>query len=222
MMMGNIIKNIFDLLNHKINNKSFLGKKTQRNNFDNHEKSKNKNNQKTLKEKKENSSENFNITDKENNHTHITVGKNIVNYLSEKATNYSYKLISRIFNFEIKKGQKNEEYFPIVLKNDGKNKWLEDESYLIFRKTNCPEVIIKVEDESYLIFRKTNCPEVIIKDIKLKPLDIGDIEKFQIKFDNLAHCPKGKYRAIFSIVINNNIIKDKDNAEIFLIHFKVI
>ena len=213
MMMGNIIKNIFDLLNHKINNKSFLGKKTQRNNFDNHEKSKNKNNQKTLKEKKENSSltlrentndnnENFNITDKENNHTHITVGKNIVNYLSEKATNYSYKLISRIFNFEIKKGQKNEEYFPIVLKNDGENKWL--------------------EDESYLIFRKTNCPEVIIKDIKLKPLDIGDIEKFQIKFDNLAHCPKGKYRAIFSIVINNNIIKDKDNAEIFLIHFKVI
>ena len=213
MMMGNIIKNIFDLLNHKINNKSFLGKKTQRNNFDNHEKSKNKNNQKTLKEKKENSSltlrentndnnENFNITDKENNHTHITVGKNIVNYLSEKATNYSYKLISRIFNFEIKKGQKNEEYFPIVLKNDGKNKWL--------------------EDESYLIFRKTNCPEVIIKDIKLKPLDIGDIEKFQIKFDNLAHCPKGKYRAIFSIVINNNIIKDKDNAEIFLIYFKVI
>ena len=142
MMMGNIIKNIFDLLNHKINNKSFLGKKTQRNNFDNHEKSKNKNNQKTLKEKKENSSltlrentndnnENFNITDKENNHTHITVGKNIVNYLSEKATNYSYKLISRIFNFEIKKGQKNEEYFPIVLKNDGENKWLEDESYLI-------------------------------------------------------------------------------------------
>ena len=213
MMMGNIIKNIFDLLNHKINNKSFLGKKTQRNNFDNHEKSKNKNNQKTLKEKKENSSltlrentndnnENFNITDKENNHTHITVGKNIVNYLSEKATNYSYKLISRIFSFEIKKGQKNEEYFPIVLKNDGENKWL--------------------EDESYLIFRKTNCPEVIIKDIKLKPLDIGDIEKFQIKFDNLAHCPKGKYRAIFSIVINNNIIKDKDNAEIFLIHFKVI
>ena len=213
MMMGNIIKNIFDLLNHKINNKSFLGKKTQRNNFDNHEKSKNKNNQKTLKEKKENSSltlrentndnnENFNITDKENNHTHITVGKNIVNYLSEKATNYSYKLISRIFNFEIKKGQKNEEYFPIVLKNDGKNKWL--------------------EDESYLIFRKTNCPEVIIKDIKLKPLDIGDIEKFQIKFDNLAHCPKGKYRAIFSIVINNNIIKDKDNADIFLIYFKVI
>lgn len=213
MMMGNIIKNIFDLLNHKINNKSFLGKKTQRNNFDNHEKSKNKNNQKTLKEKKENSSltlrentndniENFNITDKDNNHTHITVGKNIVNYLSEKATNYSYKLISRIFNFEIKKGQKNEEYFPIVLKNDGENKWL--------------------EDESYLIFRKTNCPEVIIKDIKLKPLDIGDIEKFQIKFDNLAHCPKGKYRAIFSIVINNNIIKDKDNAEIFLIHFKVI
>ena len=213
MMMGNIIKNIFDLLNHKINNKSFLGKKTQRNNFDNHEKSKNKNNQKTLKEKKENSSltlrentndnnENFNITDKENNHTHITVGKNIVNYLSEKATNYSYKLISRIFNFEIKKGQKNEEYFPIVLKNDGKNKWL--------------------EDESYLIFRKTNCPEVIIKDIKLKPLDIGDIETFQIKFDNLGQCPKGKYRAIFSIVINNNIIKDKDNAEIFLIHFKVI
>jgi hypothetical protein len=213
MMMGNIIKNIFDLLNHKINNKSFLGKKTQRNNFDNHEKSKNKNNQKTLKEKKENSSltlrentndnnENFNITDKENNHTHITVGKNIVNYLSEKATNYSYKLISRIFNFEIKKGQKNEEYFPIVLKNDGKNKWL--------------------EDESYLIFRKTNCPEVIIKDIKLKPLGIGDIETFQIKFDNLAQCPKGKYRAIFSIVINNNIIKDKDNAEIFLIHFKVI
>ena len=213
MMMGNIIKNIFDLLNHKINNKSFLGKKTQRNNFDNHEKSKNKNNQKTLKEKKENSSltlrentndnnENFNITDKENNHTHITVGKNIVNYLSEKATNYSYKLISRIFNFEIKKGQKNEEYFPIVLKNDGKNKWL--------------------EDESYLIFRKTNCPEVIIKDIKLKPLDIGDIETFQIKFDNLAQCPKGKYRAIFSIVINNNIIKDKDNAEIFLIYFKVI
>ena len=55
MMMGNIIKNIFDLLNHKINNKTFLGKKTQRNNFDNHEKSKNKNNQKTLKEKKENS-----------------------------------------------------------------------------------------------------------------------------------------------------------------------
>jgi len=213
MMMGNIIKNIFDLLNHKINNKSFLGKKTQRNNFDNHEKSKNKNNQKTLKEKKENSSltlrentndnnENYNITDKENNHTHITVGKNIVNYLSEKAKNYSYKLISRIFSFEIKKGQKNEEYFPIVLKNDGENKWL--------------------EDESYLIFRKTNCPEVIIKDIKLKPLDIGDIEKFQIKFDNLAHCPKGKYRAIFSIVINNNIIKDKDNAEIFLIHFKVI
>ena len=213
MMMGNIIKNIFDLLNHKINNKSFLGKKTQRNNFDNHEKSKNKNNQKTLKEKKENSSltlrentndnnENFNITDKENNHTHITVGKNIVNYLSEKATNYSYKLISRIFNFEIKKGQKNEEYFPMVLKNDGKNKWL--------------------EDESYLIFRKTNCPEVIIKDIKLKPLDIGDIETFQIKFDNLAQCPKGKYRAVFSIVINNNIIKDKDNAEIFLIHFKVI
>ena len=213
MMMGNIIKNIFDLLNHKINNKSFLGKKTQRNNFDNHEKSKNKNNQKTLKEKKENSSltlrentndnnENYNITDKENNHTHITVGKNIVNYLSEKAKNYSYKLISRIFSFEIKKGQKNEEYFPIVLKNDGENKWL--------------------EDESYLIFRKTNCPEVIVKDIKLKPLDIGDIEKFHIKFDNLAHCPKGKYRAIFSIVINNNIIKDKDNAEIFLIHFKVI
>ena len=213
MMMGNFIKNIFDLLNHKINNKSFLGKKTQRNNFDNHEKSKNKNNQKTLKEKKENSSltlrentndnnENFNITDKENNHTHITEGKNIVNYLSEKATNYSYKLISRIFSFEIKKGQKNEEYFPIVLKNDGKNKWL--------------------EDESYLIFRKTNCPEVIIKDIKLKPLGIGDIETFQIKFDNLAQCPKGKYRAIFSIVINNNIIKDKDNAEIFLIYFKVI
>ena len=213
MMMGNIIKNIFDLLNHKINNNTFLGKKTQRNNFDNHEKSKNKNKQKTLKEKKENSSltqeentndnnENYNITDKENNHTHITVGKNIVNYLSEKATNYSYKLISRIFSFEIKKGQKNEEYFPIVLKNDGENKWL--------------------EDESYLIFRKTNCPEVIIKDIKLKPLDIGDIETFQIKFDNLAQCPKGKYRAIFSIVINNNIIKDKDNAEIFLIHFKVI
>ena len=62
MMMGNIIKNIFDLLNHKINNNTFLGKKTQRNNFDNHEKSKNKNKQKTLKEKKENSS----LTQEEN------------------------------------------------------------------------------------------------------------------------------------------------------------
>ena len=63
---------------------------------------------------------------------------------------------------------------------------------------------------------------ITMTDIKLKPLGIGDIETFQIKFDNLAQCPKGKYRAIFSIVINNNIIKDKDNAEIFLIYFKVI
>ena len=53
-------------------------------------------------------------------------------------------------------------------------------------------------------------------------LPIDEIESFQIKFSNLKKCPKGKYRAAFSIVINNNIIKDKDNAEIFLIHFNII
>lgn len=229
-MMENILKNINNLLKYKENNKSFLGKKTERNNFDEHIKSKNKNNKQILQEKKDNSSftqkeniidkkntynikkninistnennENFIINFKENKHKYNTIGPNIINFISKKVGNYSYKLISRIYNFEIRQEEKNEENFNIVLKNDGENKWL--------------------ENESYLICRKTNCPEVIINNIKLKPLDIDEIESFQIKFSNLKKCPKGKYRAAFSIVINNNIIKDKDNAEIFLIHFNII
>ena len=220
-MMENILKNINNLLKYKENNKSFLGKKTERNNFDEHKKSKNKNNKQILHEKKDNSSftqkeniidkkntytnennANFIINFKENKHKYNTIGPNIINFISKKVGNYSYKLISRIYNFEIKQEEKNEENFNIVLKNDGENKWL--------------------ENESYLICRKTNCPEVIINNIKLKPLDIDEIESFQIKFSNLKKCPKGKYRAAFSIVINNNIIKDKDNAEIFLIHFNII
>ena len=220
-MMKKFNKYIDDFLNPKNNAKHFIGQKTKRNNFDNPKKCNNKMEKKIIikepehiclnideniyKEKNlynKEDNENLDITVKEKKQTHNTVGTNIINFLSKKIGSYSYKLISKIQSFEFKKGEKNEEYFTITLKNDGQNKWIENESYL-----RC-------------ILNK--CPGVIIDDIKLEPLDIDEMGSFQIKFRNLEQCPKGKYEVAFNVVINNNIIKDNDNSDFILIHVNVI
>ena len=220
-MMKTFNKYINDFLNPKNNAKHYIGQKTKRNIFDELKKSENKIKKKIIKNAQEHSflaldeniynekslcnkenNENLNITVKENKQTHYTVGPNVIKFISKKIESYSYKLISNIHCFKFKKGEKNKEYFTIILKNDGQNNWLENKSYL--------RCILN------------NCPGVIIDDIELEPLNIDEMESFQIKFRNLEQCPKGKYIVIFNVVIDNNIIKDYDNSDFILIHVNVI
>ena len=73
------------------------------------------------------SKENFIIYVKDkpqNNKKEKNIGSNIINQLLKLDFDklYSYKLISNIHSFQIKQGEKKEESFTIVLKNDGEIK----------------------------------------------------------------------------------------------------
>ena len=148
-----------------------------------------------------NTKKNFIIHVKEkpqNTKSEKNISPNIINYLLKLNfdNSYSYKLISNIHSFQIKKGEKKEENFTIVLKNDGKIKWLENETYL--------KCVSK------------NCSHVFIDDINLDSLEINEIKDVKIKFRNLDQCPKGKYISMFDVVI-----KGKKIGESIYIYFTV-
>ena len=137
-----------------------------------------------------------NINNKKNE---IIIGSGIIDGVNEMDLSdlYSYKLISNIYSFEVKKGTIENKKFTVCLLNNGRNMWLENKTFI--------KCIAK------------NCPEVEIEDTKLDALEKNEQKCFDIKFSNLNKCQLGKYLAFFVVKIND---KEIDEGE-FFIQFEV-
>ena len=127
------------------------------------------------------------------------ISPNIVNNINELdlIECYSFELISKILSFEVKKGSKKEEYFHLILKNNGKIKW--------------------PKGETFLRYHAKNCPELYLEQTPIGECDIGEKISILIKFGNLDNCKYGNYQAIFHLFIKGRII-----GEPILVFFKII
>ena len=124
---------------------------------------------------------------------------NNTNYFKETkiiSNSYSYQCLTDDLYFSVLKGTKNEVRFNLLLKNNGKTAWPENNSFL-------------VSDSSM--------SDINVRKTILTPLSPGKECSFSIYFDNLNNLKPGKYKTYLDFKVYN-----KNYGEKILITFEIL
>ena len=144
----------------------------------------------------DNKKEIINTDIKENNKkNNIVISNVIIDKKSTEFNTYSYLCLNDDLSFSVFKGAKDYN-FNFEIKNNGKFPWLKNKSFLI-----CD----------------TNLSDIIVDEIKLQPLNPGNVFTVNILFKDLDKFIPGKYNTYLDFIVNN-----KKFGEKILIMFEII
>ena len=141
--------------------------------------------------------------EEENNNKHIKnnnidnstdINKKNRNFQKNESNNYSYQCLTDDLTFSVNQGVKNTK-FDIILKNNGIYPWPKNESFLV----------------SNIMSDKN------VDNIKLEPLNPGEVYTFNIYFNDLDKLKPGKYNTYLDFNVKN-----KNFGEKILIIFEII
>lgn len=144
----------------------------------------------------DNKKEIINTDIKENNKkNNIVISNLIIDKKNTEFNTYSYLCLNDELGFSVFKGTKDYN-FNFEIKNNGKFPWLKNKSFLI-----CD----------------TNLSDKIVDEIKLQPLNPGNVCTVNILFKDLEKFNPGKYNTYLNFIVNNKTFGEK-----ILIMFEII